>query len=240
MLKIFRYRFARLAFLFLLVPVSAFSKICVLSIFAKNTWESNAVARVFKYYNKADLFQEPSLTQIENCFASGDYEEIVWLSHGLDPVKSRSSYSAPIFVFRDSNNLLNKITLPIRFFEKLAKIANTSRLKKMRVAVCGVDSSFDSLELQRNDKFNSTIEVLLRDLHSNSVAIDFAPEVMLARKILNQHLSILDTHWLFKSIDLNDIKQFTHWATERSENCTNDYLPSECNRDESILVFPLP
>jgi|GEM_PF-4594495 len=213
------------------------ARICVLSMFEKDGKESQMVQDVFQFYKQADIFREPSLQQIRACFESDQYAEIVWTSHGTALKGGISDYSSPVLVEEDAQGHTTKASLPVRFFTSLIPQLNTTHLKKIRVDLCNLDFSGESVNSDDPNVFQSTIEVLLKELRRRGVAIEYGAKFSFGSWLTGENLSNLTTSWLAQSIDRQDAQSFTKWRTEGNSYCRQDYWPN-CDRDQAQMVIP--
>jgi hypothetical protein len=228
------------AFVLLMLPSVVFAKICVLSLFEKTTQDAKKVLSVFEFYDKADIFQEATLDQIKYCFSSDEYDEILWLSHGLNSHQSHTSYSAPIWVKRNESNNVEKVTLPKRFFQTLLSLSPAGRLKKVRVALCEVNVEMANLDRSIHGPVTSTIEILLRGLHQNGVVIEFSPQFLSSSLFNGKYVTQLKESWLSKSLEWEDVLRFERWKTNNNSRCEKDSW-SGCERvpGQHDYIIPL-
>lgn len=210
-----------------LQPESIFAKTCVLSLFQINSWEDQKINHLFMYYIEASLFRQAQLADITYCFTSGEFDEIVWVSHGSRVGTENNVYSAPI-LFRNDGS---KIGLPVRYFETLiSKIS--PQVVKLRLNLCGID---EKLNLNR---INSTIDFLVKDLLNRNKEVEISPLSKFASKILGEKVTSLNIEWLALSIQEEHAKYFAHWKTNSNRYCKKDFW-SGCDREKSRVVIPL-
>ena len=126
------------------ISAKAQNRVCVLSLFKKNTNYNQIITSSFKdnftgqwLDPNIDLFQEAYIEQINYCFSSGVYNEIVFASHGMSTATNITNYSFPVIynAKNDQNELLYA-----RYFKVLSQmIKENSSLKKLRISVCGIN-----------------------------------------------------------------------------------------------------
>jgi hypothetical protein len=145
---------------------------------------------VFEFYNEADYFKQAQIKDIKKCFTSGEYDEVLWVSHGTSIHNGFSSYSGPVLVKEDGS----KLVLPIRFFEEIIKNTTYSTIKKVRINLCGLDFSM------KDNRLHSTIDLLIKELSANQVIIEISPRFELGLNLLHEDVTTLDKNWLSKSI----------------------------------------
>jgi hypothetical protein len=205
----------------------AYSKTCILSMFEPESQFGKKVESVFGFYSEADLFRQAQIKDIDNCFFSGNYDEIVWLSHGSAVAKTISSYSAPIVLKPDGS----KIVLPIRYFEKLIKETNYQNLKKVRISICGVDFT------KQDTVLHSTIDPFIKNLESSNVEVEISDKFSLGSWLMRDNVTRLDRDWMAKSVKREDGKHYKKWKTEANNWCESDSWTG-CDRSEAEKIIP--
>lgn len=228
MCKYFKCVFLSTLLFLLTFSSTAFSKTCILSLFEESTKEAKIVNSVFAFYHEADYFKKAQIKDIKECFTSGKYEEIIWISHGSSIRSGISSYSAPILV----QNNGTKIILPLRFFETLIKETDYRFLKKVRVNLCGLDFSKKDVQL------HSSIDPFIKKLEAEKIEVDISKKFRFGSFLLKENITLIDRKWLSKSISLEFRNNFELWETESSRDCMSDQSP-ECDRSEARVVIPL-
>lgn len=219
--------FPLLSFIIVNSPMT-FAKTCILSMFESSSKEAKTIDTVFSSYIEADLFKLAQIRDIEKCFFSGDYDEIIWISHGSSLRDGLSAYSAPILVKPDGS----KITLPKRFFLKLISQSNYENLKKVRINLCGLDFSKKSTEML------STIDPFIKELEQQNVEVDLSKKFAFGSWILKENVTRLDPKWLMESIKLEDSAHYVEWKTNHNSHCTTDKTLG-CDRSSAKYVLPL-
>ncbi|MFZ4404590.1 MAG: hypothetical protein ACOYOK_10860 [Pseudobdellovibrionaceae bacterium] len=220
---------------FCLLPQVGHAKICVLSIFKKSSIEENRVMDVFQYYKKADIYYQAQIEDIKFCFKSNQYEEIIWLSHGIANLKKYGFQTAPTLTKLDGSTLV----LTKRFFESLLMNTNLGNLKSFRISSCGLvlENAKNFLDTHYINESKSSMSGLVQGLYANGVKIDISPKSKIGEILLNEDVTRLRRYWLAKSIAKNDWSSFKSWRTTKNLRCEKDFWPS-CDRNSASYVIP--
>lgn len=196
--------FVVLFLLTLSTMAKAQNKICVLSLFQKNTTLDKIV---YKAYHKSntnvlidkniDLYREADINTINHCFDSENYSEIVFVAHGSSTRTGLTDYSMPIL----QNSLGQYQMLQVRYFQMLSKkLANNKNIKKLRISVCGVN--FDPTNKDEpEENIHSTIDILVNSAIQNNVEIDISKKFIFGSWALKENVTRLKTTWLRRSIN---------------------------------------
>lgn len=188
--------------IFLLFPSSiifAQEKVCILSLFADYSKEDQLIRKSF--YNKAGellspnlkIYHQASLEEIHHCFSDLQYEEVVFIAHGMSKKQTGGilNYGFPIYFDRETHK---KSILYTRFFTQLSQLTlkNTS-LKKVRIAVCGIN-------FEQTDEVYSTIDYFIQALHSQGITVELSPKSNFISFLANVDVTRMTKSWLRKSI----------------------------------------
>ena len=206
----------------------AFGKTCILSLLGKSSKEAKILDSVFNFYAEADYFKQAQVQDIKNCFNSGLYDEILWVSHGSSLKDGLSNYSSPVLVKSDGSKLI----LPKRFFELLSQQTTYSSIKKVRFNLCGLDFS------KADNKIHSSIDPFIKGLELEKIEIDISPRFSFGSYLLKEDVTRIDRNWLSKSIDPDSAQKFVIWSTKENTHCKEDFWPG-CDRQAAKQVIPL-
>ena len=218
--------FVFLLFLSLTCPALA-ERTCVLSFFAPDSAENSIVQSVFDKSRSASVFSNADLADVQSCFR-GTYTEIIWIAHGAS---GANGVSYPMMMSVPASGVDSKRKPPVqyqpiygRFFERLKTLLDENQdLKKVRVAVCGIDPDNPS-----------SMSEFLRDLSAYDIALDLSPRFEAASALLGRPVTRLSVEWLAKSIDRWSLQR---WSTPTNKWCERDYWPG-CNRANALYVLP--
>ena len=203
------------------------AKTCILNLLDKNSSDAQKIYHLFEHYHEADYFSQAQVSDIKKCFTSGDYSEILWISHGSSVESAFSSYSTPILVKDDGN----KISLPLRFFEKINESLSPN-VKKVRVGLCGIDFSL------KDNKIFSSMDVLLKNMIKKNIEVETSKKFRLASFFIKENVTKIDLNWLALSISKEDAKKFVKWKTPLNPYCKADFW-NGCDRENAEIIIPL-
>ncbi|HAR43656.1 MAG TPA: hypothetical protein DCS07_13665 [Bdellovibrionales bacterium] len=176
-------------FLGLLVALYSFSafggeRVCVLSFFKKGSKEQAKVEKVFRKHSEILLIQAPAFSETSDCF-TGNFDEIVWASHGTLTGATRP-YITPVHIDRDSSK---SSLFYRRFFDNLAKKLPDHPIH-LRVTYCGAD----------DERYPNTMSPLWDEVRAKGGTVEFSPPLRLASKLLGKSVTNLSKSWLSKSL----------------------------------------
>ncbi len=207
-----------------------YNDICVLSLFASDSSEAGRINMVFENYQRADIFESPSISEIQHCF-SGDYQEVIWVSHGVIS-GIITPFTAPIHNFENKKQILYP-----RFFENIAKNLNHSI--KLRIAFCGAGE----------ENLKNTMDSLIKRNEELGGDVNYSPKLDFMSHLQGKPVTNLSLKWLSQSIDKTKLVK---WMTNRSRFClqgkrnkqpcqricTSD-TQRRCDRNSSKYIIPL-
>lgn len=173
-------------------------KTCVLSLFQTGTRYDRLIQQAFTNVMtkkmidpEVVLFREAQIEQINHCFTSSEYREIVFVAHGLSTAAGLTNYSMPIFY---NSKTKQKEFLYKRYFENLSRnLADVVHLKKLRVAVCGVDFNLTG-------NMHSTIDILIQSALQSGIQVDISSKFKFGSWALKEDVTLITKEWLRKSI----------------------------------------
>src|SRR5690606_37907847 len=112
-----------------------------------------------------------------------------------------------------------------RFFDELARdLPNPSRLRKVRVAICGVIPGA-----------RGSMSQFLYGLEGRNIEIDLSPEFVFGSLLLERSVTRLSEEWLARSVDRWSLRQ---WTTQYAAFCRDDEKPG-CDRKTAWIVYPV-
>ena len=196
---------------------TSFAKTCVINLFQKDSLLDQKIIRVFKRSPDTLIHYPKSISEIQNCFANNEFQQILFLAHGIETPMNNQQYGAPIF-FRGKDPVI----LPQRFFQKMTEIIQqrNTNLEIVRFGFCGSQ--------------DSSIKSLVEFLSQSGTQVEFAPESTVYQRIFGIHASRLTLQWLSQSVNK---KKLLRWQTEQKSNCTDD-SEDGCNRSIAQWVIP--
>ncbi|WP_415063929.1 hypothetical protein [Bdellovibrio sp.] len=150
---------------------------------------------VFQYEPQIDVFRRAQLEDVERCLTRDEYDEVVWVSHGV-LADGISQYSAPILV-QDNGR---KIVLTKRYFESLSSRLNNGQLKKFRLSVCGLNYGKDFYNSHQSGELFSSVDILLHALSKQGVKIDLSKRSTLGSWLYKKEVTSLARYWLEESL----------------------------------------
>lgn len=219
-----------LLFFILTGVVQAQGRTCVLSLFSSQDKQNAIVKKAFinsisnePIDKNMDLFFEANLEQINRCFESADYSEVLLAAHGTPISSSLADFSMPLFY--NSKTQRNE-TLKIRYFQKLSeKLRSNASIKKIRIVVCNLD--FDQPHSKNNqtnienENIRSSIDILIREAVNLGVEVDLSPKFKFGSWIMNEDVTRLTISWLRKSLDQIEFNKYKKdILCKKSKSCT--------------------
>lgn len=216
------------------MPHSTQAKTCVLSLYhpTKDSAETKMFNRVFRFDPNVDFYELAQPSQIERCFTSGSYSEIVWLSHGLSQQSGATDYSAPLITYQDGK----RFPLLKSYFKKLAANINYTKLKRVRIMSCSIDFSANSVNTDsQTENIKSTIDILVKQLIKSGVSVDLSPQQKTLSWLIGENVTRVSYDWLARNIDRS---RLTIWQTNENAWCDRDSLEG-CDRATASITVPL-
>lgn len=192
--------------LFITVQASAQDKVCVLSLFERGSKEDKIVVSAFTSAinrNAIDpnvqVIREAGIAEINHCFSSLKYREVVIAAHGLSTASGLVNYSMPILYNAKTKQ---KEFLYARYFEVLSrKLPDQASLRKIRVSICGVN-------FEKTPDIRSTIDILVQNALTLGIQVDISPRFKFGSWVLEEDVTLLSKHWLRESIDSQILKAY--------------------------------
>lgn len=205
---------------------------CVLSLFEKNSEFEKIVTSVYGFDSKMTIYRQAQLKDIDSCFSSGEYDEIIFVGHGSSTQRGLADYSAPFVVLNDNS----KFPLTKTFFRKVEQNARFNFIKKVRISLCGLDFSQHSYVTNSdNHPQFSSMDDFIRTLYRQNITVDISPRFDFGSWLLKENVTRLTMPWLAKSIDR---ERLTVWRTEANRYCKFDWWP-RCDRQEAEWTAPI-
>lgn len=196
--------------------LSVSAKTCVLSLAEPNDKVDRLLLSTF--YKKdgtliddnIDLFRAANINEIRACFLNENYEEVLFIAHGMSQRTGLTDYSMPVFFDRVSGT---KQLLYKRFFDNLANEMQSNRvLTKVRIAMCSLDfkqpTSPDMQVPLEEYKIHSTVDILARAVVSQGRILELSPKAKILSKLVKDDVTRITRSWLRKSIDPVKLQEY--------------------------------